>query len=234
MHRRNQGARVTLARLFLGWATQRHATFRVRAFTVLISLVVGTLLAWARFVWLAKPAAVAKSNEKQIDPSEPDAILNAQKHEKALRVLADQYLDPQVAAQNTAVSFGVCKELGLIYLKQDNLNEADKLFTQLDNMKQLEAKCLLGRSAMRLSWLCETIRLNRTPCSKTFSTNASSRRIPNRAQKFPPLVQQLFQDPLMRYWLAQAIHYNQRGGVALKDMPQNLARFSDPSKPPKP
>ena len=206
--------------------------------SLLPALAAGATLGWAiNRLWTDKAANHSPSIEKpSATDADAEAILNAQKHEEALRVLADKYLlDSQAAAANLPVGFGVCKELGLIYLKQDKLDEAEKLYTQLESMKQLEAYRLLGQLGHAIVL---ALRNKPTESNKLFKDVFDKHTFDPAAKgagkKFPPQVLQLFQDAQFRYRLAEAIDYNQRNGLALKDMPSNLVRFKDPTNPPKP
>jgi serine/threonine-protein kinase len=98
------------------------------AASLLISAGVGAGLAWLR---LKKEDGTPTPTLVATDSSTVDALFSKQKHEEFLRDAVDQYADP--GADPTKIRNGLnhCIELGLLYLDQWRLDEADALFTRL-------------------------------------------------------------------------------------------------------
>src|SRR5262249_10323328 len=69
------------------------------------------------------------------------------KHEVPLKKIIEPYFDP-ASGLTTQPPYKECLELGLLYLNQERLDDADKHFTRLDNLKfpKYHALGRLGRA----------------------------------------------------------------------------------------
>src|SRR5262249_58573427 len=99
---------------------------------VLLSLLVaaggGALFAW-RERRLQGP--LPGEQVRPADASVVETILLPNKREQALRLLVDQALSPPRGKTPDVGGVGNCLELGLFYLEENRLDEAEKLFTRL-------------------------------------------------------------------------------------------------------
>jgi eukaryotic-like serine/threonine-protein kinase len=215
---------------------RRKLLLALAVLTVFLALGGGAALAWLRFGWPEKPDAALPVN-KPADLAEADAVVDARKREQVLRDAAEQYLNPQNAAKNPQTGFGVCMDLGLCYLEQHKLDDAETFFTRLENLKQVESYHVLGRVGRAIVL---ALRSQAKESNALFKEVFPGRNLGDAApkggagKKVQPR-EQLLQNPSMRYWLAQAIYYNERNGVARTDLPLRLRTFPDQGAvPPKP
>jgi hypothetical protein len=206
--------------------------------TLLLALGVGAVAAWVRFAWQEQPAPAAGApGDKAPDR---DALLSAEKQEQALLALAEPYLSREKASANPATGFTLLMELGLFYLQQDRLDDALALFTKLDEMRQPESYHILGRVGRGVvlalhDQAAESNRLFKDAfTAQRFLVPDGATKGGKRGQRGEPQLL-LVQNAQMKYWLAQAVHYNERNGIARAEMPPLLLRFADPAAPrPKP
>jgi serine/threonine-protein kinase len=203
--------------------------------TVLLALVFGAVLAWLPSVWQRQPPAAVPDGDKL--SQDRDGLLSAEKQEQALRGLAEPYLTKEKATSNPTTGFALLMELGLFYLQQDRLDDAQQLFTKLDEMRQVESYHLLGHVGRGIVL---ALRDRAAESNQLFKEvflpryfpvpDGSAKGIPKRGE--PHL--QIVQNAQMKYWLAEAVHHNERNGIdRTKDMPPLLLRIADPgaSKP---
>jgi tRNA A-37 threonylcarbamoyl transferase component Bud32 len=214
-------------------ALRRHwvaaVLFALVPLTVLLALGFGAALAWVTYVWQGQPKAAVPAADK--GPPDRDALLSAKKREQALRDLAEPYLNKEKASDTPTAGFVFLMELGLFYLQQDRLDDAQELFKKLDDMRQVESYHILGHVGRGIVL---ALRDQATESNRLFKDaftpqrfpvpDGSAKGVPKRGE--PQL--QIVQNAQMKYWLAEAIHYNERNGVARRDMPQPLLRIADP------
>ena len=91
------------------------------------------------------------------DASIIESIPLPNKREKTLRDAVEQYLSQKVGKPGDLTGgLGVCMDLGLFYLEEGRLTDADKLFTRLEEFPEPRSYPLLGqRSAEASCWLQE-------------------------------------------------------------------------------
>jgi hypothetical protein len=158
-----------------------------------------------------------------------EAIPLPNKRESALRDAAEQYLNPRAGkAADLAGGFGVCMDLGLFYLDEGRLQDAEKLFGRLDGFKAPASYKMLGRLGRAVVLALE---------SRAKESNALFHEV------FPPLgrvadkprpgkgrkaggevmrriaevrtpIKPVLDSPNWRYWIFQARWYNHKNGVA--------------------
>jgi len=208
------------------------ALFALVPLTVLLALGFGAALAWVTYAWQRQPKAAVPATDK--GSPDRDAFLSAQKQEQALRSVAEPYLSKEKAPGGQMTGFALLMELGLFYLQQDRLDDAQELFKKLDDMRQPESYHILGRAGQGIVL---ALRDQASESNRVFRDVFTKERFPPEAlprggRRGEPHLQ-IVQNAQMKYWLAEAIHYNERNGVARKDMPQPLLRIADPgtSKP---
>ena len=111
------------------------------------------------------------------------------------------------------VAVGLCLELESRYLDQHRLDDAEKLFEKLEGIPNVRAYSFLGRLGQAIvlalrSQAADSNRLFRDVFPEQFSKDD----LPKRLGK-------IYTNPQFRFWLAQAVYYNSRNGVADKDVP---------------
>jgi serine/threonine-protein kinase len=158
------------------------------------------------------------------DAAEVEALAPAHRREKALREAAEEYLNAP-AGKNVAVGFGLCLDLGLLYLGADRLDDADRLFTRLDGIRQPPVYHLLGRLGRGVVL---ALRSQPEASNRLFTNVFSARRFNNFTLKQlenrkDPIIQTLH-NPQWRYWLCKALSYNARNGLPEDKVPAVLQK----------
>jgi serine/threonine-protein kinase len=207
--------------------------------TIFLALSGGAALAWARYIWQGNTSSSAN------DPAGGETHPTTPQREEALRSKAEQYLNPQTAAKNPTAGVEACMDLGFFYLENNKLSDADKLYLRLEDMRQVEAYHTLGRvgHAIVLA-LTNRQKESNELFAEVFkpqfnprpggSGSKTGRDKGGDARDWHDPHPQLFQNPQMRFWLAEAIHYNEKNGIRLQEMPAGLRRYTDPEAPLKP
>ena len=190
------------------------------AASLLLAIAAGAGYAWKRRQ--AAPPAPSADASTTANPggAEVERILPSQKREQALRERAEEYLNPDKAALNPAAGFGNCLDLGLFYLENDRLDDAEKLFVRMDafppGLPGYHALGHLGRAI--------TLALRNKPeesnelfrkiagwpqFRKVLEAWQDEKRV--IARKNEPL--RMWMDPSLRYWVVQALRHNERNGL---------------------
>jgi eukaryotic-like serine/threonine-protein kinase len=198
--------------------------------SVLLAVLAGAAFAWQRR-HAADPLRRAAANPPA-DASEVEALAPAQRREKALREAAEEYLNAP-AGKNVAVGFGLCLDLGLLYLEADRLDDADRLFTRLDGIRQPPVYHLLGHTgrAVVLALRDRPDESNRMFLavfgSPRFTVpvqnKAGPRRLENLAKQDPAF--QMLVNPQWRFWMNKALSYNARNGLPEEKVPAVLQKL---------
>ena len=164
--------------------------------------------------------------------------------EEALRTKAEPYLSLQAASRNPTAGVDASMELAAFYLENNKLDDADKLFTRVENVRQVEQYHILGRlghaivlalnnRAKESNDLFEKIFTPPRGDFKKGLGGKSGRDKGGEPREWHEQHPQLQQNPQLKYWLAEAIHYNEKNGIQRRDMPAALLRYADPTAPPK-
>jgi serine/threonine-protein kinase len=173
-----------------------------------------------------RPAALPPS------PGAPGAVADAEaaplEDEAALRRTADIYL---AAGQGKDVSVGMslCVRLANLYLDEHRLDDADKLFTRLDNIKEVRAYHTFGRigRAVVLALQDRAQESNQLFREVTFWLFVREVVAPKGARGPDPDLMKTWQNPSFLFWLAQAVRYNHINGVPDDKVAPPLRRFLD-------
>jgi serine/threonine-protein kinase len=194
------------------------------ATTLVVALGAGALVAWARYAWGEKPDLNANSSGGASSPSQADAILNTHKREEVLHDAAERYLDPP----NPQAGFGLCVDLGALYLEENKLDEAEKFYGRLEGMRQVAPYHTLGQVGRGIVLAKRNRAKESNALFKEVFTTAGwepgPRGAPSRKGEQHT---QILQNEQMKYWLTEAVHYNERNGIERKDMPPTLLRALD-------
>jgi hypothetical protein len=144
--------------------------------------------------------------------------------ELTLRKAAELALEDGASVESRTTGFGNCLRLGVLYLQEGRLDEAEVLFIRLEKVKAPEAYTILGRLGQGIVLALR----NQPDKSNAFFTKAFPRPFvgpkakkarPDLAARFGPLALQMFDNQKWRYWLSQARWYNKTNG---RDVPQGL------------
>jgi serine/threonine-protein kinase len=194
------------------------------AVSVVLAVAVGVGLAMLR-----------RHREAQLPPapagSKPEADFpfpTLQKHEATLAKKIEPYFDPG-SGLTTQPPYKESLELGLLYLNQDRLDDADKHFTRLDNLKFPKYHALghLGRAIV--------LALRSKPAeSNQLFKDLDPQRLAGRRfdPKSPDLdIRQTWTNPQFRFWISEAIRYNVRN-AAEADVPKWVLELRDPPAQP--
>jgi serine/threonine protein kinase len=210
--------------------------------TLFLALSGGAALAWVRYVWLGNKTA---PTEPTVNSSSGVTPVTVQQREEALRAKAEPYLSSlQTASRNPTAGVEASMELAGFYLENNKLDDADKLFTRVENVRQVEQYHFVGRlgHAIVLA-LSNHQRESNDLFEKIFTPprgdykkglgGKSGRDKGGEPRESHEQHPQLLQNPQLKYWLAEAIHYNEKNGIQRRDMPAGLLRYADPTVPPK-
>ena len=129
--------------------------------------------------------------------------------------------------KNVAVGYGLCLDLGLLYLEADRLDEAERLFSRLEKINNPYMYHQLGRLGCGIVL---ALRNQPVESNKRFSQvldaprykNQLVRRVENR-QQAPDA--QMWHNPQWRYWMSKALSYNARNGLAEDKVPPVLQKL---------
>jgi eukaryotic-like serine/threonine-protein kinase len=174
----------------------------------LAPLVVGSLLLAAGGGALAAWAQ-RRAPAPAVDPADAstvEAICLPHKREQALRDMAELYLGAR--DDKDTAGFGSCLALGVFYLEEDRLDDAEKLFARLDGRKDVRADRFLGGLGRGV-----VAALRNRPRESYQLLRAALAEWVKAPRKPDPLVRQVVESQSFRYWVAKACWYNQKNGV---------------------
>jgi serine/threonine-protein kinase len=180
--------------------------------SLLLSAAGGAALAWAH---LKKQAATESTSATAADAGNVEALFSKQKHEQFLREAVEQYADPGNDATRIHNGVNHALELGLLYLDQWRLDEADALFVRLAQ-SSVEQYAALGR-------LGHAIVLGLQ--NKAIDSNQAFLALLEDAKR-PRQVFNQFDSPALVQWTARALYYNYSN--AEKQFPSELGPLRTP------
>jgi serine/threonine-protein kinase len=188
------------------------------AVSLLLSTAGGAGLAWARLKKQTTAPSVAVS---ATDVDNVEALFSKQKHEQFLKDVVDSYADPGKDATKIRNGLSHCIELGLLYLEQWRLDEADALFGRL-MQSSVDQYVGLGRlgHAIVLGLQNKPAESNRAflDALKYLNWNkARPRQAINR-----------FESPQLVQWAARALDYNAANATTEAPFPQQLTPLRTP------
>ncbi len=184
---------------------------------VILSLVLaaagGVAFGWWRHHAGARPTmAIAPG-----DTTAVEALLSLHRREQALTQAAEEYLKPSTANPNlSATGLGVCLDLGLFYLDEDRLDDAQKFFDRLEGIKQVKAYQHLGVLGRAIVL---ALRNQPEPSNASFREFFTAIKVPPADPKLPrPILEnQMLQQPRLRFWIAEALTYNKKNSNGFVD-----------------
>ncbi len=221
----------------------------VAAGTVFVALVGGGLLAWWRFGSSDKTAtATTTPNGGPTEQAKTEAIFDTQQREKVLRDEVDKALNSPNVGRNSSTGLTACIELASFYLDQNKLEDARTLFTRLGNIprpadprQSVDSYHFLGHLGNAIVLALSNKASDSNAAFKDAFSEEHGFRFPLRGGGKGKDVRpeprsephtQVLQNPRIRYWLAQAIHFNEKNGVQPADMPFELRNYANPDEAP--
>jgi serine/threonine-protein kinase len=147
--------------------------------------------------------------------------------EPALRRTAEIYLTAG-SSKDVSVGISLCVKLAILYLEQHRLDEADKLFTRLDNFEKVQSYHILGRLGRGI-----VLALENQPVESNKLFREIAYFVPHRetapaknAPKRPDAeMVKVYQNPAFLYWLARAVRYNHINGLPDDQLPIGFNRL---------
>ena len=194
---------------------------------LVFALGVGAGLGWLRRITVESPPQPAST----ADASDEDDLLPVN-DENALRKLVEKYLQPSGAGRDVSVGMGLCLDLGVLYLEQHRLDDADKLFDRLAKNPDVRPYQTLGRLGGAIVLALRDKAPESNQAFRDLLANdqllVDSGKRWKEGKPLDPEIRKLWTNPSFRFWLAEAVNYNLRNGVAEKDVPPAVLRWRDP------
>jgi eukaryotic-like serine/threonine-protein kinase len=190
-----------------------------RRWPLLVGLsLLAAVAAGATFSWVRQ--MVAARSIPAVTPAEAaaaDALFSQQQREQALAQAVEQYLKPGGDFKDAATGLGVCLDLGLFYLDHDRLEDASTLFDRLEAIKQARPYHTLGKLGQGIVLaLRNKPRLSNSKLKELFPIPKDKELGPGgkpKAREWSEAEKILQQSPRLRFWFAEAIHYNRANAV---------------------
>jgi hypothetical protein len=188
------------------------------AASLLLSTAGGAGLAWARIKKQARAPSVAVS---ATDVDSVEALFSKQKHEQFLKDVVDSYAEP--GKDPTKIRNGVnhCVELGLLYLEQWRLDQADALFSRL-MQSSVDQYVGLGRLGHAI-----VLGLQNKPAESNKAFLDALKHL-NWNEARPRQALNRFESPQLVQWVARALDYNAANATAEAPFPQRLTPLRTP------
>jgi hypothetical protein len=175
---------------------------------------------------------VGVANVTGNDAAEVEALFSLQKREQTLRDMAEQYLSPAGGFKNVDAGYLVCRDLGVFYLDHHKLDKAEDLFTRLDNIPLRDARPykVLGHLGQGIVLALRNKHIESNRKLRETAGLVVPREGPGikPGDKNPPPGAQFFSNTQLRFWIAEALMYNQRNGVPENEVPDYWKRFRTP------
>ncbi len=206
------------------------------AASVLLAILCGAGYAWQRRHAAAAP--VTNSGTSALNPAdaEVEGILPSHKREQALRAAVEEYLNPQdKTARDVDTGFRLCRDLGVCYLENGRLDEAEKHFERLEKYPPpyrplgelgmavvLALKDRPAESNERFDKLAKGQMLPRV-----VAFWSEERKGPARKPDALPPALQMWSAPALRYWVVQALRYNKKNDWPDEKVPEVLVKLRD-------
>ena len=209
--------------------SRRIALVALIGASVVAALIAGAAMGMMRRN-IAAPPAVPITNVA--GPDEDFLLVN---DAEALRKLVDKYLQPANVGRNVSVGMGLCLDLGVLYLEQHRLDDAEKLFDRLAKVPDVRTYRTLGRLG---GAIVLALRDKAPESNKTFQDIIASDSLLAEVAKHAkdgkpvdPEFRKMWTNDHFRFWLSQAITFNLRNGVPEKDVPAPVLKWRQPHEP---
>ncbi|HBI46735.1 MAG TPA: hypothetical protein DDY78_28360 [Planctomycetales bacterium] len=208
---------------------RRVAWYALIGASVVAALIAGAVMGWMRRT-IAAPPAVPITHA-----AEPDEDFLLVNDAEALRKLVDKYLQPANVGRNVSVGMGLCLDLGVLYLEQHRLDDAEKLFDRLAKVPDVPMYRTLGRLG---GAIVLALRDKAPESNKAFqdiiasdSLLAEVAKHTKESKPADPEFRKMWTNDHFRFWLSQAIAFNLRNGVPEKEVPLPVLKWRQPHEP---
>jgi serine/threonine protein kinase len=192
------------------------------AATVVLALLGGGILAWLRSRAVLPPASPSSSPAFTTVAEEP-LLTEPSRIERLLREAAEQYANPGSDRLRRQLAVGHNLELGLYYLKEDRLEEADQFFMGLLNSP---AKMPAYRTLGRLGHAIVLARQNHPEESNRLFLELVGPNPKGAAAQ----IRFFLNEARLRYEIARALEYN-KANLRGQPLPPELERLRVPPRP---
>jgi eukaryotic-like serine/threonine-protein kinase len=210
--------------------SRRIVLYSLIGASVAVALVVGAVAGWMRRSGAAQPAVVPIAKAVSAD----EGLLPVN-DEDALRKLTDTYLQPSNAGRDVSVGMELCLKLGVLYLEQHRLDDAEKLFDRLAKVPDVPSYRTLGRLGGAVVF---ALRDQAEESNKAFrdllandSLLAETAKHAKENKPIDPEFRKMWTDASFRFWLAKAINSNLRNGVPVNAVPPPVLKWRQPPEP---
>jgi serine/threonine-protein kinase len=176
--------------------------------------------------WLRRPAAAA-APPPAADTGETDDDLAPVNDEEALRKLVDKYLQPAHAGADVSVGMGLCLDLGMLYLDQHRLDDAEKLFERLDAMDKVKQYQVLGKFGRAIVLALRDRPADSDQLLHEIANSPQFKKPKDPGLPGDPDIRKMVTNPQFRFWLSQAVYFNSRNALPEADLPK---WFREPPK----
>lgn len=196
--------------------------------SLILAVAVGAVFGLARK--RSRPA-VAETESGEINPpadvKQVEAILSKKRREEGLLAAVDPFLRPPDVSRvdKLPAGFELSTELALFYLQESKLDEAKAFFGRLEAITQMRTYNLLGRLGRSIVLALQSKAKESNGLFRDLAEVAPFRALGKRLEKAelkkkvnPELM--IWANPGLRFWIAEALHYNQRNGIPDADVPQ--------------
>jgi eukaryotic-like serine/threonine-protein kinase len=208
---------------------RRIALYSLIGASVVAALVVGAVAGWMRRT-SAAPPIVPIANA----PGADEDLLPVN-DEEALRKLVDKYLQPANNGRSVSVGMELCLNLGVLYLEQHRLDDADKLFDRLAKVPNVPSYHTLGRlgEAMVLAFRDKAEESNKA-FRDLVANDPLLAEVGKRLKDGKPIdpeYHKMMTNASFRFWLAKAINSNIRNGILPSAVPPPVLKWIHPPEP---
>ena len=206
------------------------------AASVLLAVLGGAGYAWQRRHAAAQPATNGGTAPINPADAEVEGILPSHKREQALRAAVEEYLNPQdKTARDEDTGFRLCRDLGVCYLENGRLDEAEKLFDRLEKyaapyrpLGELGLAVVLALNDKPAESNERFDKLSKGPMfSRVVAFWSEERKGPGRRPDALPPALQMWSAPALRFWVVQALRYNQKNDWPDAKVPGVLLKLRD-------
>jgi serine/threonine-protein kinase len=202
-------------------APRRTRRFALVGASIVLALAAGGAWAWVRHRNQPAPVPLPVPPAATI----PRVPSEQQRYEKFLREAVEQYANPGTDRDKLEIGLRHYRDLGLFYLQNDRLDDADKFFVELtNNPHKVEAYKTLGQlgHAIVLA-LKNRARQSNELFLVLLGTQA-------RDGKPPVRLPFLLSHPQLRYEISRALDYNKANATPAQPFPKRLEELRQPPK----
>lgn len=198
-------------------AGRREWLVGLAAATVVLALLGGGTLAWLR----GRAALPPPASSVPVAPEGP-LLTEQRRNEQFLREAVAKYANPGTDSARRDLGLRHSLELGLFYLKDDRLEEADQFFASLINNP---AKVLSYRTLGRFGHAIVLARQDRALESNERFLDL----VGDKAKLGPEQVRFFLNQPQLRYEIARALEYN-KANLRSQPLAPELERLREPPR----